>query len=224
MPFSKLGCTESILVGEEGVQNPMTKKEESVETEDKVDELVKKWIEQNPAEFTVDGKSGSQRLRYRPRILERCKQYKNAPDKYLETMLKAFPENIKWYFNILQAVIMAVLVSSLAAVFILTINNFLTWLQKASSMTIPSISTFNDFLGLLYASFPDWIIWVFPASILGFVVFLAFKTNKVTESSWLSYLIQHKLRIVHNLTELKIEMYYVSKIITIREAEKKRKQ
>lgn len=196
--------------------------EESVKNEDEVDELVKEWIAQNPAEFTVDGKSGSKQLRYRERILERCKQYKKAPDEYLDTMLKTFPGLIKWYFNIFQTVFIAGLFGSLATAFVFTYSNFLTWLRKASSTTVPSISTFHDFLVLLQTSFPDWIIWVLPAGFMGFVVFLALKTHKRTENSWLSYIIQHKFQIIHNLTELKIEMYYVSKTIEIREANKKR--
>jgi hypothetical protein len=204
----------------------MTEKEEklaakeSVVSENEVDELVRKWIAQNPPEFTVNGISGSRQLRYRKRVLERCKQYKNAPDEYLKTMLKTLPENIKWYFNVLQTVLVTGLVGFLATLTVLTCSNLITWLQKLFKTTVPPVSDFNEFLVLAQASFADWVTWVFPASVLAIVFYLALKTHEATGSSWLSYIIQHKFKIAHNLTELKIEMYYVSKIIEIRTKQK----
>jgi len=189
-------------------------------TEDNVDELVKKWIEQNPAEFTIDGKpfkidckADSKRLRFRPRVLERCKEYKNAPDEYLKTMLKTFPESIKWWFGILQTLLVAGLIGFTTTISVFTLNNFLSWLPEPIFIPIS----------------PKLVSWIFPLIIIILPIFcLALKTNKETETSWLSYLIQYKSRIVHGLVELKIEIYYVSKIIEIREkekeAEKKAKQ
>lgn len=210
--------------------------------EDVVDKLVREWIEGNPAEFTIDGKrinltkdgelakltkKDENRLRFRIRTLERCKQYKDAPDEYLRKMLETLSETFKWYFDAFQTIFMTGLFGFFVTVAILTINNFLIYVQKWSSNGFPpDLSIFNfpaKFLSLVQTSFSDWIVWVLPLIIVIFIGISAIKTREVTKTSWLSHFIQHRFRIVHNLTELKIEMYYISNIIKMREAEKKQK-
>jgi len=174
--------------------------------EDIVDKLVSDWIEQNSAEFTISGeyvdfkkKENENKLRFRPRILDRCKQYKGAPDEYLKTMLETLQESYKWYFDVFETIFLAGLFGLFVTLTILTINNFLSSVQT---------------------SFSDWIGWVVPLCILVFLGASAILTRKVSKSSYLSHFIQHRFRIVHNLTELKIEMYYISNLIKIREAKK----
>jgi hypothetical protein len=175
------------------------------------------WIRENPSEFTVDGKPDrgnktDDELRYRPRILKRCKQYDSAPDEYLNSMMKTFPELIKWYFNLFQTVFVATLVGVSVTAFAFAYKNFFDWISTISSLPI----SLESFL----SSFSTLITWVLPSLILAIVLFLALKTNKKTGSSWLSYILQHKFRIIHNLTELKIETYYVAKVIENRANEK----
>jgi hypothetical protein len=183
----------------------MTQEQTLAKPEDKVDDEVKNWIEKNPGEFTICGnfvkltKENESKFRFRLRVLARCKQYKDAPYEYLETMLKTLPENMKWYFDVLQAILITGVVGFVVSMAVLTTNN-------------------------LIVSFSQWITWVLPLVFLAVPVLLAVMTNDETESSWLSYIIQHKLRIVHNLMELKIEMYYVSKIMEIKQEEKKKQQ
>jgi len=200
--------------------------DEATEKEDELDKLIgiRDWIKQNPAEFTIDGKpvnltkENEPRLRFRLRILDRCKQYKKAPDEYLKTMLKTLPEIFKWYFNVFQTVFIAGLVGLWASAFYFTCSSFFTWASK-TTWALPS--SFNNFLSLASASISDWIGWVLSGLFVIIVLFLALISNKKTGSSWLSHIIQHWFKIVHNLTELKIEMYYISKIIEMREAEKR---
>ena len=196
---------------------------DQAEKDGKFHRQVLKWIRDNPSEFTTDGKPDDgnrpdNELRYRPRALKRCKQYDDAPDEYLHTMLKTFPDFIKWYFNIFQTVFVATLVGSSVAAFAFTYKNFLDWVSTISSLP----TSLGSFLLSTMFTFSSWISWVLPALFLIIVLFLALKTNKKTESSWLSYLLQHKFRIIHNLTELKIETYYVSKVIESRVNEKKK--
>jgi hypothetical protein len=183
--------------------------------EDKADDEVKDWIESNPGEFTIFGNfveltpENRSKFRFRFRILERCKQYKGAPDEYLETMLKTFPENMKWYFNVLQAVLITGVVGFVLSMAVLGVPNLIGWLQKPYAERI---------------LFSQWIAWVLPLGFALAPIILALMTNEGTETSWLSYIVQHRLRIIHNLMELKIEAYYIAKIIEIRQEEKKKQQ
>lgn len=181
-------------------------------TKDKINELVEAWIAKNSAEFTFVGIFGKRKLGYRPQVLARCKQYDNAPDEYLNTMLKTLPELIKWYFNIFQAVFIAGLVGSLAAAFVAAYSNVLKWASKITIMP----SSLDNFLYLTKIYYLNWIPWALPAIFIAITLFLVFKSNKKAGSSWLSYMIQHWFKIVHNLNELKIEMYYISKVLEIR--------
>lgn len=183
-----------------------------------VDAKVKEWIQNNPYEFTIDGKNGKpfdlegedeNNLRFRRKILERCKQYKDAPAKYLEEMLKTLPDTMKWYFNILQIVLMTGVLSFLVALSILAITKFLEWVQNLNVIvdSFTSTMTLNN-----YIEFASGLVqWLLPTSIAALILFLALRENKTAQSSWLSYIIQHKFKIVHNLEELKIEMFYISK-------------
>lgn len=163
-------------------------KKKPAEAEDEIGKLVEIWINQNPAQFTVKGIFGKTHLLYRKNVLQRYKQYKDAPDEYLTTTLKTFPEAFKWYFDIFQAVFMAGIVGLVVTACVFAWSSF-----------VKSIS--------------NWIFWVLPALFVIIVFILAFTTNKKTESSWLSYIIQHWFKITHNLNELKIEMYYISTIL-----------
>ena len=206
----------------------MNRKEEKPSVDkpakEEIHDLVRDWIKENPAEFTVDGKlvdltkENEHKLRFRLRILDRCKQYKNAPDEYLKTMLKTLPDTFKWYFNIFQTVFIAGLVGSLASAFYFTCSSFIIWTSKIS-WALPS--SFYNFLSLASASVLDWIAWVFSGSYVVIVFILAMIPHKKTGSSWLSHIIQYWFKIVHNLTELRIEMYYISKMIEMKEAAKK---
>ena len=180
----------------------MTDEKPPVQIEDKVDECVTAWINENPAEFTIDGNKvdlkpeNEHKLRFRLRILERCKQYKNAPDEYLTTYLKAHSENVKWYFSILQAILMTGVVGFFVTVSVLAITNFISWFQNIN----------------LTGS----ITWILPVCFSGLIIALGLRENKRTNSSWLSHIIQYRFRIIHNLTELKIEIYYIATIMKIR--------
>lgn len=177
----------------------MTDKKE--EREDRVTELVRQWVEKNSAEFTDSGKLDGKPL-YRERVFHRCEKYRNAPDKYLEAMLKTLPETIKWYFNIFQTILVAGILGVTTTLFILFFNGLSTWVQKISV----------DF---------SIVNWALPLTLFLIIVWLTLKTNEVTKTSWLSNFIQTKSYILYNLKEIHIEIYYVAEILRIRKAKRK---
>jgi hypothetical protein len=170
----------------------------SVETEDDVPRLVKEWVEKNYAEFNEGGLQCGKHL-YRDNIFARSEKYRNAPDEYLKTMLKSLPETIKWYFNVFQTVFIAGLFGLEATLFVLFVNSLSTWFPK-HPLDLNIIS------------------WALPLIFAFLIAVPALKTNKKSQSPWLSYFIQTKSYILYNLKELHIEIYYISKILKIREA------
>jgi hypothetical protein len=177
----------------------MTEKK-SVETEDDVPKLVREWVEENYAEFNEGGLQCGKHL-YRDNIFARSEKYQNAPDEYLKTMLKTLRETIKWYFNLFQTVFIAGIFGLEVTLFVLFLNSLSTWIPK-HPLDLNIIS------------------WVLPLIIAFIIAVSALKTNKKSQSPWLSNFIQTKFYILHNLKELHIEIYYISKILKIREAER----
>jgi hypothetical protein len=182
---------------------------------------VKNWIRDHPEEFTIDGEKDDgtrpeKELRYRRRILERCRQYDDAPVGYLKSMAKTIPKLINWYFNIFQAVFIAALVASIAAAAALAYNNFMVYLSMISGLP----SSFEEFLSWTRSSFSSWISWVVPLGFVLAVLILSLKKNHDSGSSILSAFIQRRFLIIQNLSELKIELYYISKTIETRGAKK----
>jgi hypothetical protein len=168
------------------------------EREKDVPRIVREWVEGNPDEF-----GEGDNLRYREVVLDRCKKYLFAPDEFLNTMLKTFPENMKWYFNVFQTVFIAGLCGLGVSLTVLAINQFSAWTKETpTDMTI---------LG-----------WLIPIVILLLLAVPAFLINSRTGASWLSHWIQNQFRIIHNLRELQIEMYYISKILEIRNTKKQK--
>lgn len=165
---------------------------------EKVTDLVRKWVDTNPSEFR---ESGTNQELYREAIFERCKKYVDAPDEYLNLRQKTLPEERKWYFNVFQTVFIAGVFGLGTSLFILFLNNLLTWLQK-SPLDL-------NFLG-----------WILPLALL-VVVILSLREDEKHKTSWLSAFIQKRFRILHNLKELDIEMYCVSKIIETRKEKEK---
>lgn len=170
------------------------------EREDRVTELVRQWVEKNSAEFTDSGKPDGKPL-YRERVFGRCEKYRDAPDEYLEAMLKTLPETIKWYFNVFQTILVAGILGVTTTLFILFLNGLSTWVQKLSV----------DF---------SIVNWALPLTLFLIIVCRALKTNEVTQSSWLSNFIQTKSYIRYNLKEIHIEIYYIAEILRIRKAKR----
>lgn len=162
--------------------------------EDKIIDLVKKWVNRNPAEFREP--ETNKRL-YRETIFKRCKRYLNAPDEYLNFRKKTLPEERKWFFNVFQTVFLVGIFGLETSFLVLFLNNLSAWFQKLS-------------LDLNVLS------WLLPLVILLVTVALSLKQDKRHKTSWLSGFIQKRFRILHNLRELDIEMYCVSTIIESR--------
>lgn len=164
-----------------------------------VPEIVKKWIDENTAEF-----GDAERKFYRDNVLDRCKQFLFAPDDYLEAMLKTLPELMKWYHNVFQTVFMAGMAGLTVTILVLFLNNFFEWIQNLSfDLSI--------------------VRWFFPAGILVVIGILLLRIDKTLGSPKISELIQTHFRIKHNLKEIEIMMYYISTILRIREVNKLKK-
>jgi len=168
--------------------------------ESDIDALVKKWVDENYGEFREGAKPNGVLL-YRTRIFDRCKKYRDAPDGYLEIMLeKSLPDSIKWYFNIFQVVFMAGTISVSTGFFLLFLSNF--------------------FLFLTDVSVVSFVKWLIPIGLFAIIVVLALTTHEESESPRLSHFIQTKFKIIHNLKEIHIEMYYIAKVLETREKKK----
>lgn len=169
------------------------KQEEIEPLEKSVPKIVEIWINRNTSEF-----GSGENLLYRKFVLQTSKKFLFAPTKFLETMLGTFPDNMKWYFNILYVFSMSGILGVSISLLIWSLNNFNTWIN-------------NPILDILFFE------WFIPPFFPIIILFLNWKEDKKTGSSMLSKLIQTKLRIFHNLREIQIEMYYISRILEIRE-------
>ena len=167
--------------------------------EDKIIDLVRKWVDSNPAEF---GESETNQILYRKVVFERCRKYVDAPDEYLNLRQKTLPEERKWYFNIFQTVFIAGMFGLETSLLILSLSHFSAWFQE-----VPL-----DFTILK---------WLLPFILFLVLAGLSFKEDKRHKTSWLSAFIQTKSRILHNLKEIDIETYCVSKIIEARKEKEK---
>jgi len=168
--------------------------------ENDINVLVRKWVNENYSEFR-EGAEPNGTLLYRTRIFDRCKKFQNAPKGYLKTMLeKSLPDTIKWYFTIFQVVFIAGTVSISTGFFLLFLNNFFLFLTDVSA-----VST---------------VKWLIPIVLFFVIVVLALIPHKKSNSPWLSHFIQTKFKIIHNLKEIHIEMYYIAKMLEMQEKSK----
>jgi hypothetical protein len=201
----------------------MVEENQSNTSQDYFQKEVNKWIEDNYAVFKEGGEQNGKIL-YRSTIVKRCKKYDSASDEYLRTMLKLFPEIMKWYLNVFQGVFLVGLVGFETTLLVLFSNNFAPWFQKLSNIDwsiFLSQSKFESWLQKL--SILDWystVIWFVPLALF-IVILAALKTNRKSESSYLSHFIQTTFWIVKNLKDTEIEMYYISKILEKRELDKR---
>lgn len=172
------------------------------EQKNDIDALVRKWVEENYGEFR-EGAETKGALLYRPVIFERCRKFRNAPDGYLKTMLeKSLPDAIKWYFNIFQIIFITGAVSVSTAFFFLSLNNLFAFFTDVNAVSLME--------------------WLIPATLFSLVVVAAVSPHKKSQSPWLSHFVQTKFRIIHNLKEIHIEMYYIAKVLEMREKSKSR--
>lgn len=168
------------------------------EQESDIDALVKKWVNENYGAFKEGGKPNGSCL-YRKSIFERCKRYRDAPEGYLKTMLeKSLPDSIKWYFNIYQIVFVAGTVSVSTTLFFWFLNNLFVFLTDRSTVS--------------------FVKMVIPVAFL--IAIVALIWHEKSGSPWLSRYFQIKFKIVHNLKEIYIEMYYIAKVLEMREKSK----
>jgi hypothetical protein len=174
-------------------------------TENNIKDLLKKWIEKNPKEFRKDEFREAT-------ILDRCQQYRDAPEDYLRSMLKILPDIMKWYFNVFQTVFIAGLVGLETTLFVMFLSNLSAWFQRFPQdwgvLAVHNVRPI-DVIALLS--------WMIPLLVLSVILFFALKTNKKYEASYLSHFIQKRFWIYGNLKEAKIEMYCISMILKIRQ-------
>lgn len=165
-------------------------------TNEQIAKIVRKWTEDNFAEFNEGGKVDGKKL-YGSNIFDRCKRYENAPTKYLEFWLKNLPELTKWYLNIFQIILSAGIIAITTALIYLILDNFPLWIRE---------------------NYPDYLLigWLIPLIFLSILLSSALINKKNATGTYLSNFIQMKLGILRNLKEILIESYYITKILEIR--------
>jgi len=175
----------------------MSNNKYSIRSEEEIPAIVKKWVDDNHEEF-----GDEYCLNYRKNIFERCKRYLYSPDIYLENKFHFLNNRIKWFLQIYQAIIITGIVGSLIILGKMTIENFIIYIKSVNPKHLLN---------------RQLILWIIPILII--VIIFCFRPKKEGKS-WLINYIRRTALMVYNLREIEIEMFYISKILEIREINK----
>jgi len=122
-------------------------------------------------------------------MLNRYNKYIGVPDDFLKIMLNSMPDFMKWYLSIFETVFMTGAFGLISVFSILTITNAITSFQNLASWIVPIIAIVG----------------------IALIILIPYKKTRL-----FSYIIQRWFYLKHNINELNIEMYYISKILEIR--------
>lgn len=175
-------------------------------------EIVRKWIDDNKYEFVKGTPEKYQKL-YRDDILDKCSRHIGAPKDFLETRLKMIPEETKYYLTVFQTLILASFVAVVAFFLYGTVNSGMEWMKTTLIFSPPASDPPSNKNPLEWLGGSSFVIFIANLIIL-VILSLPIVNRKIGQK--FSDFVQRKTRIVYNLRELQIEMYYISKILEIR--------